>query len=237
FLRRATQGEAEVDPHQRPSRWLKIPVLAIFMTMAYHEEYGYARTTCLLLFCLTQTSLSKIFFIFLFFDYFSFRCRRRRFAFVFAVLFSFLKLSVCPIRPRPRTCRRSLGKIRNREDSTRWIRKRDEEGDKKVRAGRKGRIAVRLSASKFRQGVLIVNIAWRIRYFGGRDRELWRPVCQTEHRNGGRSNSGSEAHPPPVQRQQQTSDAGPTLSRGTEARSCYHRHRLKTNGSYRPGAS
>jgi hypothetical protein len=42
------------------------------------------------------------------------------------------------------------------------------------------RIAVRLSAPGLRQGVLIVNIAWRIRYFGGSDRELWRPVDQTK---------------------------------------------------------
>lgn len=31
LLRRATQGEPEVELHQRSSRWLKIPELAIFM--------------------------------------------------------------------------------------------------------------------------------------------------------------------------------------------------------------
>lgn len=34
FLRRATQGEAVVNPHQRSSRRLKIPALAIFMTVS-----------------------------------------------------------------------------------------------------------------------------------------------------------------------------------------------------------
>lgn len=38
FLRRATQGEAEVNPHQRSSRRLKIPVLAIFMTVSSTGE-------------------------------------------------------------------------------------------------------------------------------------------------------------------------------------------------------
>lgn len=38
FLRRATQGEAEVNPHQRSSRRLKIPALAIFMTVSSTGE-------------------------------------------------------------------------------------------------------------------------------------------------------------------------------------------------------
>lgn len=38
FLRRATQGEAEVNPHQRSSRQLKIPALAIFMTVSSTGE-------------------------------------------------------------------------------------------------------------------------------------------------------------------------------------------------------
>lgn len=37
FLRRATQGETEVNPHQRSSRQLKIP-LAIFMTVSSTGE-------------------------------------------------------------------------------------------------------------------------------------------------------------------------------------------------------
>lgn len=38
FLRRATQGETEVNPHQRSSRRLKIPALAIFMTVSSTGE-------------------------------------------------------------------------------------------------------------------------------------------------------------------------------------------------------
>lgn len=38
FLRRTTQGEAEVNPHQRSSRRLKIPALAIFMTVSSTGE-------------------------------------------------------------------------------------------------------------------------------------------------------------------------------------------------------
>jgi len=42
FLRRATQGEAEVNPHQRSSRWLKIPALTIFMTVSSTGEIATA---------------------------------------------------------------------------------------------------------------------------------------------------------------------------------------------------
>jgi len=38
FLWRATQGETKVNPHQRSSRRLKIPALAIFMTVSSMGE-------------------------------------------------------------------------------------------------------------------------------------------------------------------------------------------------------
>lgn len=77
----------------------------------------------------------------------------------------------------PESADRSTGRVRGRDAQEEGEIEARGAGQKKTKKEKDRRQAF---SAELRQGVLIVNIAWRIRYFGGSDRELWRPVGQTK---------------------------------------------------------